>query len=189
MPHLHLPLQSGSDSVLRRMARRCKTEEYALIVARLRAQIPHFNITTDIIVGFPDETQEEWQASMAFIEACTFGHIHIFIYSPREGTKAATLPNPVPHDIKKQRSEELHTLAKIMKQDFYTQNLNEQFEVLWEGQREIIDENHVRVFGYTPNYLRVACDIPSTQLIENTITPYEMKQVDTDYALGEIFLN
>ena len=187
MPHLHLPLQSGSDSVLRRMARRCKTEEYALIVARLRAQIPHFNITTDIIVGFPDETQEEWLASLAFIEACTFGHIHIFTYSPREGTKAATMPNPVPHDIKKQRSEELHALAKTMKHDFYTQNIDEKFDVLWEGQRDILADRHVRVFGYTPNYLRVACDIPTEQILENKIIPCQLKTITSDYMLGEIY--
>jgi threonylcarbamoyladenosine tRNA methylthiotransferase MtaB len=68
MPHLHLPLQSGSDSVLRRMARRCKTEEFSAIVQQLRAKIPHFNITTDIIVGFPGETEQEWQESFNFIK-------------------------------------------------------------------------------------------------------------------------
>ncbi len=187
MPHLHLPLQSGSDSVLRRMARRCKTEDYAQIVARLRAQIPHFNITTDIIVGFPDETHEEWQESMNFIEACTFGHIHIFTYSPREGTKAATLPNPVPHEIKKQRSEALHALAKKMKYDFYHQNMGEIVDVLWEGQREPISENKVRMFGYTSNYLRVACDIPLEQTLENTITRCQLEEIDTDYAIGRVF--
>lgn len=100
MPHLHLPLQSGSDAVLRRMARRCKIEEYAKMLERLRRQIPLFNITTDIIVGFPNETEDEWLESIEFIKKCGFGHIHIFTYSPREGTKAATLPNPVPYEIK-----------------------------------------------------------------------------------------
>ncbi|HCT99302.1 MAG TPA: tRNA (N(6)-L-threonylcarbamoyladenosine(37)-C(2))-methylthiotransferase MtaB [Methylococcaceae bacterium] len=186
MPHLHLPLQSGADSVLRRMARRCKTQDYADIVTRFRTQIPHFNITTDIIVGFPGETDEEWQESIDFIEACQFGHIHIFTYSPREGTKAATLPDPVPHDIKKQRSETLHALAKKMKHTFYTQNIGHAFDVLWEGQRDIIDSNTVRVFGYTPNYLRVACDIAANASIENTLTAYKIRTVTSDYALGEV---
>ena len=78
LPHLHLPLQSGSDSVLKRMARRCKTAEFAEIVATARAEIPYFNITTDIIVGFPGETEAEWRESLAFIAGIGFGHIHIF---------------------------------------------------------------------------------------------------------------
>jgi len=76
------------------MARRCKTQEFAAIVNRLRAQIRHFNITTDIIVGFPGETEQEWQESFDFIKQTGFGHIHIFTYSKREGTKAATLSKP-----------------------------------------------------------------------------------------------
>ena len=175
MPHLHLPLQSGSDAVLRRMARRCKTEDYLKMVTRLRSQIPNFNITTDIIVGFPNETQEEWQESFEFIKQCSFGHIHIFTYSPREGTKAATLPNPVPNEIKKQRSEQLHHLAQEMKQAFYLQNVGEKFKVLWEGQREILENGNVKMFGYTPNYLRVACEMPETESLENQITTFTLK--------------
>ncbi|MEI7839537.1 MAG: tRNA (N(6)-L-threonylcarbamoyladenosine(37)-C(2))-methylthiotransferase MtaB [Methylococcaceae bacterium] len=186
MPHLHLPLQSGSDAVLRRMARRCKTEEYAPILERLRAQIPHFNITTDIIVGFPNETEEEWLESVEFIKRCGFGHIHIFTYSPREGTKAATLPNPVPHEIKKQRSEQLHRLAEEMKQTFYQQNIGQTFEILWEGQRDKLENGNVRVLGYTPNYLRVACEINEGDTLENQINAFRLEQIKTDYAFGRI---
>ena len=174
MPHLHLPLQSGSDAVLRRMARRCKTEEYLQMLERLRSQIPNFNITTDIIVGFPNETEEEWQESFEFIKRCQFGHIHIFTYSPREGTKAATLPNPVSHEIKKQRSEQLHRLAEEMKDAFYQQNSGQTFEILWEGQREILENGNVRMFGYTPNYLRVSCEINETETLENQITSFTL---------------
>ena len=181
MPHLHLPLQSGSDSVLRRMARRCKTGEYLQMIERLRSQIPHFNITTDIIVGFPNETDEEWQESFNFIKRCGFGHIHIFTYSPREGTKAATLPNPVPHEIKKQRSEQLHHLADEMKRHFHQQNIGQTFQVLWEGQREDLKNGKVRVFGYTPNYLRVACEIENDETLENQITAYTLKQMENCY--------
>ena len=172
MPHLHLPLQSGSDAVLRRMARRCKIEEYAKMLERLRRQIPLFNITTDIIVGFPNETEDEWLESIEFIKKCGFGHIHIFTYSPREGTKAATLPDPVPYEIKKQRSEQLHQLAEEMKYNFYTQNLGQTFSVLWEGQRDKLENGHVRVFGYTPHYLRVSCDVDATKSLENQITDF-----------------
>jgi len=102
LPHLHLPLQSGADTVLCRMARRCKTAEFRQMVEQARTEIPFFNITTDIIVGFPGETEQEWQESLEFIEETGFSHIHIFTYSPRQGTKAATLPNAVPNALKKQ---------------------------------------------------------------------------------------
>ena len=107
MPHLHLPLQSGADSVLKRMARRVKSSEFETLVQQAREQVPDFNITTDIIVGFPGETEEEWQQTMAFVEHIGFGHLHIFAYSPRPGTRAVTLPNPVSRDVIRDRSQEL----------------------------------------------------------------------------------
>lgn len=170
MPHLHLPLQSGSDSVLRRMARRCKTEEFADIVARLRNINPLFNITTDIIVGFPGETEEEWQESLAFIGQIGFGQLHIFTYSPREGTKAATLPNPVQEPIKKQRSQQLHKLGNEMRLRFYQDNIGKQFPVLWEGYSEPVRTDEQRIYGYTPNYLKVACVISKESSLENKTT-------------------
>ena len=115
MPHLHLPLQSGCNSVLKRMARRCKTEEFEAIVKQARAEIAHFNVTTDIIVGFPAETESEWQQSFDFIKKIGFGDMHIFSYSHRDGTTAASFPNPVTNEIKKQRSQQLHQLSKQMK--------------------------------------------------------------------------
>ena len=167
MPHLHLPLQSGSDTVLRRMARRCKTEEFAVIVKQLRAQIPNFNITTDIIVGFPGETEQEWQESYDFVKQTGFGHIHIFTYSSRTGTKAAGLPDQINNDIKKQRSRQLHELAEQMKLKFFEENIGLEFPVLWEGYSEVLGDNKQRVFGYTPNYLRVACVIGNEVSVEN----------------------
>ncbi len=186
MPHLHLPLQSGSDSVLRRMARRCKTEEFAEIVARLRQINPLFNITTDIIVGFPGETEAEWQSSLAFIQQVSFGHIHIFTYSPREGTKAATLPNPVPEAIKKQRSQQLHQLGDAMRLKFYQQNLGQQFPVLWEAYSEPVGENMHRVFGYTPNYLKVGCDISKAISLENKTTPANLSVIYDGFILADL---
>jgi threonylcarbamoyladenosine tRNA methylthiotransferase MtaB len=182
MPHLHLPLQSGSDSVLRRMARRCKTQEFAEIVSQARAQIPHFNLTTDIIVGFPGETEQEWQESYAFIKAVGFGHIHIFSYSPRAGTKAASLPNPVLNEIKKQRSQQLHELAQTMKQAFTNSQLGQSFSILWEGQREETPEGQTLRFGYTPNYLRVAC-VEEDDNLENKITMATLESIGDDYIL------
>ncbi len=169
MPHLHLPLQSGSDTVLRRMARRCKTAEFADMVKQARQQIKNFNVTTDIIVGFPGETEQEWQESVDFINKINFGHIHIFTYSSREGTKAATLPNQLTNEIKKQRSKQLHELAESMKQKFIDKNINQQHAVLWEGYKQSLDNGKQLIFGYTPNYLRVACEISADETIENSI--------------------
>ncbi|MBK8816211.1 MAG: tRNA (N(6)-L-threonylcarbamoyladenosine(37)-C(2))-methylthiotransferase MtaB [Methylococcaceae bacterium] len=185
MPHLHLPLQSGSDSVLRRMARRCKTEEFAAIVAKLRQGNPLFNITTDIIVGFPGETEQEWQESIAFIECVGFGQLHIFTYSPREGTKAAGLPNPVPEPIKKQRSQQLHKLGDKMRLKFYQDNLGKQFPVLWEGYSELVDADRQRVFGYTPNYLKVGCVIGKDKTLENKTTLATLTAVNDFYISAD----
>jgi len=181
MPHLHLPLQSGSDSVLRRMARRCKTEEFALMVAEARATIPNFNITTDIIVGFPGETEQEWQDSFDYIKRIGFGHIHIFSYSPREGTKAAGLPDQISAEVKKQRSKQLHDLAESLKQAFIAKNLDSQADVLWEGYTENLDNGLVRYFGYTPNYLRVGCDVAADSVLENQILPAQLQTAEAQF--------
>jgi len=181
MPHLHLPLQSGSDSVLRRMARRCKTEEFSAMIQQARQQVKNFNITTDIIVGFPGETEQEWQDSFNFIKETGFGHIHIFTYSSREGTKAATLPDQLTNEIKKQRSKQLHVLAESMKQQFATENLNHQFEILWEGHKQETGDNQHLVFGYTPNYLRVACKVSNTENIENKIISAELESISDSH--------
>ena len=186
MPHLHLPLQSGSDTVLRRMARRCKTEEFAAIVKQLRAKIPHFNITTDIIVGFPGETEEEWQDSFNFIKQTGFGHIHIFTYSSREGTKAATLPNQLTNEIKKQRSQQLHGLANDMKLAFCQENIGYIFPVLWEGYSEALEGEKQRVFGYTPNYLKVSCVINNNESVENQTINTKLVAAEEVYMIGDI---
>jgi len=108
MPHLHLPLQSGCDATLRRMGRRYTTSDYARLVEEARKRIPDVAITTDIIVGFPGETDEEFATSLAFVRRMGFAHIHIFTYSPREGTAATRLPNHLSGKVKKARSRAMH---------------------------------------------------------------------------------
>jgi threonylcarbamoyladenosine tRNA methylthiotransferase MtaB len=186
MPHLHLPLQSGSDTVLRRMARRCKIDEFAAIVNQLRTQIPHFNITTDIIVGFPAESEQEWQDSFDTVQRIGFGHIHIFTYSRREGTKAATLPDQLTNDIKKQRSQQLHELADTLKQQFYAANIGNEFPVLWEGYSEPLADGKHRVFGYTPNYLRVSCVLDVAISVENKTINTRLTAVADGVIIGEL---
>ncbi|WP_045224247.1 tRNA (N(6)-L-threonylcarbamoyladenosine(37)-C(2))-methylthiotransferase MtaB [Methyloterricola oryzae] len=169
MPHLHLPLQSGADSVLRRMARRCKTAEFEALVRMARQAAPDLNITTDIIVGFPGESESEWQESLSFIERMGFGHIHVFSYSPREGTKAATLPDPIASQVKKARSQALHALAQRQKQETLSRHLGRRMAVLWEESRGSDSEGRHRYFGYTPNYLRVETTVPEGSELSNTI--------------------
>ncbi len=155
MPHLHLPLQSGADTVLRRMARRCKTAEFSQLTSLARQVCPDINITTDIIVGFPGETEDEWQESLNFIAEQGFGHIHLFGYSARPGTKAANLPEQVPAATIKSRVQQLHRLASLQKKATLARFVGREFPVLWEeGSAPQADGS--RTFpGYTPNYLRV----------------------------------
>jgi len=150
MPHMHLPLQSGTDTVLRRMARRCKTGDYAQLVQQAREQVPGFGLTTDVIVGFPGESDAEWRAGLDFIEQTGFSHIHIFNYSARPGTKAAGLPGQVDPAVRRQRSRELHQLAARLRHQALQEQVGRTADVLWEKLDGAQTCN-----GYTPNYLRV----------------------------------
>ena len=172
MPHLHLPLQSGTDSVLRRMSRRCKTEDFRRLIDSARAHIPHFNVTTDVIVGFPGETDAEWQAGYEYIESIGFGHTHIFSYSPRAGTKAASLTGQVEPEVVRQRSRQLHELAERMKLEFEQQQTGRAFDVLLEEKVERVNNDQYQYSGYTPNYLRVMVTSNSRNL-NNTIIKYQ----------------
>jgi threonylcarbamoyladenosine tRNA methylthiotransferase MtaB len=165
MPHLHLPLQSGSDQVLRRMARRCRSKEYLRLIEQARNQICDFNVTTDIIVGFPGETEQEWQETLSLVETIGFGDLHIFAYSPRQNTKAATLPDPISREVKRQRSEALHRLGEKMRHHTLNAYLGRIVPVLVEGSPE-------RGWsGYTPNYLRVEINAPVEADLSNKIIP------------------
>jgi len=179
MPHLHLPLQSGCDSVLKRMARRCKTQEFAEIVDKARQQNVDFNITTDIIVGFPGETEDEWQQSFDFIKKIGFGDLHIFSYSHRTGTKAATLANPIRKEVKKQRNKQLHELSLSMKHKFIETQLNKECLVLWETPQENLETGQILSFGYTPNYLRVAGE----SHLENSLSMVTLLDSTKNYIL------
>lgn len=184
MPHMHLPLQSGSDAILRRMARRCKSSEFASLVNQARADVQGFNITTDIIVGFPGETESLWQETMEFVDSTGFGHIHVFSFSAREGTKAASMSNPVPDAIKKQRSAELRELAGKQRRQFIEQQLFTTAHVLWERSSGV--EADSPVFGYTQNYTRV-CTTAARAPSAGGIGTCKLKAVEPNgaYAMVE----
>jgi threonylcarbamoyladenosine tRNA methylthiotransferase MtaB len=168
MPHLHLPLQSGADSVLRRMARRCRTAEYRRLIEQARSQVADFNVTTDIIVGFPGETDQEWRQTLEFVTEIGFSHLHIFTYSPRQGTKAAQLPDPVSREVKRERSEALHLLGGQLKRQILERQLGRTLPVLVEGSAE------TGWRGYTPNYLRVGITATASQNLYNRIAKVEL---------------
>ena len=176
LPHMHLPLQSGADSVLRRMSRRCKIADFSELVMQARQVIPDFNVTTDIIVGFPGETEDEWQQSLETIERIGFGHIHIFSYSSREGTKASRLANPVSDEIKKARSLDLHLLADRLKLETLNQQLEKNVDVLWESQK-VLDTGRVNYQGYTPNFCRVETQVDNTVLLESQIKKTHLNDI------------
>ena len=185
-PHMHLPLQSGSDTVLRRMARRCKTAEFARLTANLRSVVPGFNITTDIIAGFPGETDAEWRESLDFIATQQFGHIHAFTYSEREGTKASQMADPVPMPIRQQRSRELHTLAEQLKTTQLMSSVGNQASVLFERGQQKSDAQGAfwQHQGYTPNYHRVV--VNTRDNVANCIIETELSSVENGRLLGSI---
>jgi threonylcarbamoyladenosine tRNA methylthiotransferase MtaB len=152
LPHMHLPIQSGCDTVLRRMARRCKTAEFARLVEQARDAVPLFNVTTDLITGFPGETDDEWRQTMDFVASVGFGHMHIFPFSARAGTKAARLPEQLGGAIKKARSREMHALAAELKQRELARHIGSEVEVLWEQQ---INPDSAQWVGYTPHYHKI----------------------------------
>ncbi len=178
--HLHLPLQSGCDSTLRRMARRCNTTNYRKLVESARELIPGLTLTTDIIVGFPGETEAEWKATYAYIEALRFAHIHIFTYSPREGTKAARMGGHLTKDTKRARSQALHTLAARMKSEHLQSFLGQVRPVLWEGDSTLTDDGQRRWQGYTDNYLRVVTHTAPEVDLENKLLPVQLSAHDNE---------
>jgi threonylcarbamoyladenosine tRNA methylthiotransferase MtaB len=158
MPHMHLPIQSGCDSVLRRMARRCKTAEFARIVDKARDAVPLFNITTDLITGFPGETEDEWRQTLQFVEQIGFGHMHIFPFSARAGTKAARLPDQLEKSVKKARSAEMHVIAREMKRKELERHIGQKEDVLWE---QSMSDSQSMWQGYTRYYHKVSSYQPA----------------------------
>ena len=182
LPHLHLPLQSGCDRVLKRMARRCMTASYAALVARLRRDIRDLHLTTDLIVGFPGESETDFAETLAFAEAIGFAHVHVFPFSPRAGTRAASLSGRLRGDAIRVRSAELHRLAARMKAEHLALAVGQRREVLWESAEEIAGQR--RFSGYTDTYLRVETAAPAGIELENRIESALLVAVDGDRLIG-----
>jgi threonylcarbamoyladenosine tRNA methylthiotransferase MtaB len=150
-PHLHIPLQSGDDEVLRRMNRRYRTNDYRRLVERLRASVPDIAITTDIIVGFPGETEQQFDNIYRFVEEMAFSRLHIFRYSARQGTPAAKYADQVPKAVQEERSHVLKELGDRMAEKFHRAFIGRELSVLFEQR----SEDGKSWVGYSGNYVRV----------------------------------
>ena len=176
-PHYHLSLQSGCDETLKRMNRRYTTAEYKEIVDRLRENIPNVAITTDVIVGFPGETNDEFNKTYEFLRDIELSQMHVFKYSPRKGTPAATMENQVDPQMKQFRSDKLLNLSKENFNKFASRFIGEELEVLFETN--IVDNKYE---GLTPNYIRVV--VESDKDIEGQILKVKITDVKNEYVEG-----
>ena len=182
-PHFHLSLQSGCDAVLSRMNRRYDTAEYEAGCALLRRYFEHPAITTDVIVGFPGETDEEFETTERYLERIHFYEMHIFQYSRREGTKAAAMPDQVPEAVKKERSEKLLALGHRMSEEFRRYYLGRQVTALLE--EEFLYDGKRYYTGYTKEYVKVA--VETEKDLSNTFVTGTLKTQLTEdiYLLVE----
>ncbi len=177
--HFHLSLQSGSDGVLCRMKRCYSVNDYQEAVSLIRGLVPESAITTDIIVGFPGETDAEFEQSYNFCRQAEFARIHVFPYSPRRETQAAQLPNQVEAQVKRERSQKMLALAEESAQSFRQRFLGKTMPVLWEQQ----SADGVWS-GLTDNYIKVYAR--SDEDLTNKLLPVKLVEVRRDGVWGEI---
>ncbi|MBQ5707864.1 MAG: tRNA (N(6)-L-threonylcarbamoyladenosine(37)-C(2))-methylthiotransferase MtaB [Peptococcaceae bacterium] len=179
--HLHLPLQAGDDSVLSAMHRPYNTAEYRQELARIREAVPGIAISTDLMVGFPGETDEQFENSLAFCDEMAFSGMHLFQYSPREGTPAATYPQQVRNEVKAERSKRMHEVAEKNARAFMEQHIGQVVEVL-------IEEPHGEDgwSGHTDNYLHVVVE-GGHALGRNKTVQVMLSEIDGNVIKGKIY--
>lgn len=176
--HFHLSLQSGSDNILKAMNRKYTSSGYLKIVERIRNFWPDAAITTDIIVGFPGETPEDFEESMRLSKEAGFSRIHVFAYSPKKGTIAEKLPMQIEKCVKDERARKLSALASELKRNFIIQNLELPHKVLFET------ETLNGMSGYTSNYIKT--EVKTKDDLHNKILNVRLKQIKNDGAEGVI---
>ena len=177
-PQFHISLQSGCDATLHRMNRRYTAQEYREAVQALREAYPNAAVTTDLMVGFPGETEQEFQQSKKFAEEIGFARIHVFPYSIRPGTRAADMPDQVPEPVKKQRAAQMQQVAETLHQRFCRQYLGQTALVLAERGTDGIFE------GHTENYMTVS--VKSSKNIQGQIVPVRITSVTDGIFIGEL---
>ena len=180
MPYIHLPVQSGSNRILKLMGRRYTKEEYLVLFHKLRDRIPNCSISTDIIVGFPNETEEDFKETISLVEECKFDNAFSFIYSPREGTAAARLDDKVPLEEKEQK---LYELNEHLNKYFLESNkkmLDKVYDVLVEGQNE-----KGKLFGYTDTFKLINFEGPES--LTGEIVKVKVTDAKTWSLDGELY--
>jgi threonylcarbamoyladenosine tRNA methylthiotransferase MtaB len=183
--HLHLPLQAGSDAVLRRMSRRYTTDDFARLVERLRERLPDIAITADVIVGFPGETDQDHAESVAFVRCMAFADAHVFRYSPRRGTAASRMTEQVQPEVKKARSEEMRTAVEETSTVFRRRFVGTTRPVLWEEELDpLTGQIERRWSGLTDNYLRVRTTSDADLL--GTVSMVALEALDGTDLIGLI---
>ncbi len=172
----HLSLQSGCDETLKRMNRRYTTQQFEEIVKRLRKAYDNVNLTTDIIVGFPGETEEEFAKTYKFLEKIKFYKMHIFKYSPRKGTRAEQMPQQIEPQLKEERSKKLIELSDKNEKEYNSEYVGKRVEVLWEEQKNEIYK------GHTKNYVLVEMKAKPSENKENVIESVQISQAYEHYV-------
>lgn len=183
-PHFHLSLQSGCDATLVRMNRRYDTAEYKAGCDILRKYFEHPAITTDVIVGFPGETEEEFALTEQYLKDIHFYEMHIFQYSKREGTKAAVMPNQVPEPVKKERSNRLLALEAKMSEEFREYYVGKEVTALMEEPWEYEGEQYF--IGYTKEYVKVAMKAEKNDSGQALDSTNQFKNVTNEFVTGKI---
>ncbi len=183
MPHLHLPLQSGCESTLRRMARKTTPQTFRELVSAARQAIPDVAITTDVIAGFPGETDAEFAESLAFVRSMDFAGGHVFTYSPRPGTGAAKMKSQIRPELRKKRNHILHAALEESAKSYRQKFVGRTMPALWESTSEM-GEWGWRMEGLTGNYLRVNAFATSPRW--NEIDRVKINEDDGDRMSGVI---
>lgn len=173
VPHFHIPLQSGSNKLLLAMRRKYARELFADRVASIKSKNPMTCIGVDVIVGFPGETDEDFMETVDFLKDLDISYLHVFTYSERANTTAIKLGDPVPMNIRKQRSKQLHILSEKKKRAFYETNLNTVGTVLFEQE-----ESEGIMYGFTENYVKVK--LPFDATLTNTFQKVHLDTIDRD---------
>lgn len=173
VPHFHVPLQSGSNRILRAMRRKYERELFAERIEHIKSLNPSTCIGVDVIVGFPGETDSDFLETVDFLKELDISYLHVFTYSERANTTAVKLGDPVPMEVRRQRSKQLHILSDKKKRSFYEQNVGKSATVLWEHE-----ESEGYMYGFTENYVKIKTPYNSSK--SNTLEYIKLNELDRD---------
>jgi threonylcarbamoyladenosine tRNA methylthiotransferase MtaB len=182
VPHFHIPLQSGSNRLLKAMRRKYLRELYAERVLQIKSITPDCCIGVDVIVGFPGETDEEFMETMDFLKEIDISYLHVFTYSERANTTAVKLGESIPMNVRRERSKMLHILSDKKKRAFYEQNVGKTKTVLFEHE-----EDNGMMFGFTENYVKVKTAFDAS--LSNTFRKVKLTEIDRDGLMKIEFLD